>query len=226
MALLNCPDCGGAVSDAAPTCIHCGRPLKQLVGHPRQVDSLTAVEPGPASGQPLETESSAPRVSAVADEHPFFPVATHKFVVMSICTFGIYELYWCFKNWQRIRHRTGENLSPFWRAFFAPLWGFSLFRRIRAFADGQSISVGWSPGVSATFYLLLTASWRLPDPWWLISLASFVPFLAVVETTGQINGTSHATEGANASYSGGNIATIVIGGLIWLLAVVGTLAAA
>lgn len=27
MALITCPDCGGAVSDAAPACIHCGRPM-------------------------------------------------------------------------------------------------------------------------------------------------------------------------------------------------------
>lgn len=26
MALLRCPDCGSAISDAAPACIHCGRP--------------------------------------------------------------------------------------------------------------------------------------------------------------------------------------------------------
>lgn len=27
MALITCPDCGGSVSNAAPVCIHCGRPL-------------------------------------------------------------------------------------------------------------------------------------------------------------------------------------------------------
>jgi len=27
MALIVCPDCGNNVSDAAPACIHCGRPL-------------------------------------------------------------------------------------------------------------------------------------------------------------------------------------------------------
>lgn len=31
MALLTCPDCGGNVSDSAPTCPHCGRPMKPPV---------------------------------------------------------------------------------------------------------------------------------------------------------------------------------------------------
>jgi len=28
MALIECPDCGKQVSDAAPTCVGCGRPLR------------------------------------------------------------------------------------------------------------------------------------------------------------------------------------------------------
>lgn len=28
MPLITCPDCGNSVSDAAPACIHCGRPLQ------------------------------------------------------------------------------------------------------------------------------------------------------------------------------------------------------
>ena len=29
MALMSCPDCGGKLSDAAPTCVHCGRPNQE-----------------------------------------------------------------------------------------------------------------------------------------------------------------------------------------------------
>jgi hypothetical protein len=28
-------------------------------------------------------------------------VSTQKFIVLSICTFSIYELYWCYRNRQR-----------------------------------------------------------------------------------------------------------------------------
>lgn len=30
MPLIVCPDCGGNVSSEAPTCPHCGRPVKQV----------------------------------------------------------------------------------------------------------------------------------------------------------------------------------------------------
>ncbi len=29
----------------------------------------------------------------------FFTTSTLKLMLMSICTFGIYELYWFYKNW-------------------------------------------------------------------------------------------------------------------------------
>lgn len=30
MALINCPECGGKISDKAPACIHCGFPLSEM----------------------------------------------------------------------------------------------------------------------------------------------------------------------------------------------------
>ena len=82
-----------------------------------------------------------PEAHGSPEEFPFFPVPTHKFVVLSICTLGIYELYWAYKNWQRIRLASGETLDPFWRAFFAPFWGFSLFRRVRDRVTSESVRV-------------------------------------------------------------------------------------
>ena len=43
MALVRCPDCGKEISDAAPSCIHCGRPrAAQIVGDKVQTVELTA----------------------------------------------------------------------------------------------------------------------------------------------------------------------------------------
>lgn len=46
MALVTCPDCGKQVSEHAPSCIHCGRPLKaDLVNNP-SAGSAEAVKKG------------------------------------------------------------------------------------------------------------------------------------------------------------------------------------
>ncbi len=186
MAVLECPDCGGAVSDTAPSCVHCGRPMS----------------------------SREPEIVPF----PFFPVSTVKFITLSLCTLGIYELYWCYKNWQRIRERSGESLSPFWRAFFAPLWSFSLFGRVRDY-EGNARRPGWSAGMLGTAYFALLLTWRLPDPWWLFSLVSFAAILPVLATTQGINHQAEATENDNAKFSITNIIALVVGGLLLLLIV-------
>ena len=48
-------------------------------------------------------------------------ISTTKLIVMSLFSLGLYHLYWFYKQWKLARDRTGENLSPFSRAFFAPL---------------------------------------------------------------------------------------------------------
>ena len=193
MALINCPDCQQSVSDAAQVCIHCGRPM-----------AVTATRPGPAA------------------QHPFFPVSTHKFIVLSLCSINLYLLYWCYQNWSRIRDRTGERFSPFWRSFFAPLWAFSLFRKIDDQARERGVVVGWSGALLGSAYMVLYLFSTLPDPWWLITLASIVPFIPVVQSIRQINAARPAAESDNDSYTGANVAAIMLGGLILVLAIVGT----
>ncbi len=194
MPLITCPDCQHDVSDAAPACIHCGRPL-----------GLPPLLPRPET------------------RYQFFPVAPHKFMVLSLCTLNLYPLYWCYHNWRRVAERTGEQLSPFWRAVFAPFWVFNLFSRIAEQAGERRVQVGWSHTFLGLVYLGMCAlGWLLPDPWWLVNLAGFVPFLPVVQTIQQLNEGDTATESRNTAYSGANVATILVGGLIILMAVVGT----
>lgn len=118
---------------------------------------------------------------------PLFAVSTRTFILMSLCTFGLYELYWCYQNWKRIRTNSIEDLSPFWRAFFAPLWGFSLFRRIRATAAAAGVTVGWKSNLLATLYLLFAMARMLPEPWPFISLFGFVAIIPVQRTAQRVN---------------------------------------
>lgn len=116
-------------------------------------------------------------------------------MAISACTFGLYGLYWFYKNWQRIRDRNGESLSPFWRAFFAPLWSFSLFRRVHEHAEERGQHEPWHADMLGIAFLLLSVSWRLPEPWWLISLFAFVAVVPVLKTTQKINARTGSPSG-------------------------------
>lgn len=156
---------------------------------------------------------------------PLFPVSSTKFVVMSIVTLDIYPVYWMYQQWKRIRDRTGENLSPFWRAAFAPLWGFRLFGHIRSEARTARPPAAWSAGLLATLYLVLSALSGARSTLWLVSLLAFLPFLPVVRTVAAINGRVPTRESRNTGFTVTNVIGGAFGALLLGLAVLGTFVA-
>ena len=196
MSLTNCSGCGYSVSELAPTCPHCGR---------HRV-----------------TSQSLPHVSAILTSFPLFPVATHKFITLSIFTFSAYSFYWFYQNWKRLKAASHETMSPFWRTVFAPLWGFSLFDRIRVMASEEGIGTGWNPVMLGTVFLAFNIAWNLPDPWSWVSCGMLLPLIPVQQTAHRINEiyANSVGEARNETYSTGNVAIIVIGGLILALIII------
>jgi hypothetical protein len=171
--------------------------------------------------------SAAPEVPTV-QLYPLFPVSKTKFVVMSLCTLGLYQVYWTYKNWVRIKAKTGESIIPWARALFLGIWDFSLFSRIADEAASDEIPVGWNSIVLGFGVLMLAFASRLPWGLAAISVLSFVPYLPVIGTVSELNAKRRAitVEPPNDSFSGWNIAGMVFGGLFMLLALIGWLSEA
>lgn len=209
MPIISCPGCGHGISDRAAKCVNCGRALIPLDTSP-EADAAPVGMSGASAPVPQE-------------QLPFFSVATHKFVVMCIVTVGLYQYYWIYLQWRRIARMSFEPISPFWRTFFAPLWGFSLFWRIRTRSQLDGAVPRWHAGVLGTAYLVLSLTWRLPEPWSLISLFGFLPLIPVQRTIEEINARQAAGELPNRGYSGANVLGIILGSGILALTLVGVL---
>lgn len=209
MALITCQNCGSSMSDAAPACRQCGRPRPGP--NVRATETLVQQDM-----QKAEVETSGSAVEPM----PFHSLDITKFVILSFGTFGLYDLYWFYRNWKLVKNQFRQDLSPFWRAFFAPLWGFSLFGEIHAYAGRHGRHAGWSAGLLGALYLIWVALWRLPDPWWLVSLFSFIPLIPVQRTINDVAVQRGLVP--NRTYSGKHIVAIVLGGIFTLLAVIGT----
>lgn len=162
------------------------------------------------------SEGSIEKNPEKEQKHIYFTTTTFKLMVMSICTLGIYQPYWFYKNWVLIKKRTGQNIMPFWRAFFAPLWAYSCFKHIKSSANENGISESLPIGLLAIVYFLLQATWKLPDPYWLISFISFTLLIPANSVALKIN--NHLISGFdnNKSFSGWNWAAVVIGGLLFI----------
>lgn len=185
-----------------PGCGNCGRPVDWV--------------PTPY----VPVEDVAPPLPVMASL-PLFPVATHKFVLLSVCTFGAYVVYWCYQNWIRIKDASGADISPFWRAVMAPVSCYWLFKEIRATAVGRGLPIGWHPAVLATLYFVMSALANLPSEWSLVSVLSVLPLIPAHQATVRINDldAANSSEDRNSRYSGANLAAIVVGGVILLGAV-------
>lgn len=167
--------------------------------------------------------------AGAADMEPapyFFTPSTTKFILMSLCTLGIYEVYWFYKNWKCIKKINGDDIMPFWRAFFAPIWAYSCFRHMVAVGESKSSwdSVEESSlpiGMLAFVYFVLVWLWRLPDPYALVSFLSFLPLVPMNSYAMRINARRSGFV-PDDRYSGWNWVGLTLGNLLLLLSVWGS----
>ncbi|HSE42347.1 MAG TPA: DUF4339 domain-containing protein [Acidobacteriota bacterium] len=153
----------------------------------------------------------------------YFPVSKTKLIVMALATFGIYEIYWFYKNWEFIRERTGDDIRSFWRALLSIFYIHKLLRAVKESADSNGVACSWSPNGLAWCYILLSITWRLPDPYWMITLFSFVPLVYVQGTINEINAKVVPFGDKNSNFNFKNIVAIAVG-LLWLgLVILGSL---
>ncbi len=147
----------------------------------------------------------------------FFTTSTRKLVWMSICTFGIYQLYWFYKNWVLIKQRTGQPLMPFWRAFFSAIWAYSCFRHIKTVAVDNNFEVSLPIGFLALTYFVLGGMGLLPNPYWVVSFLSFIPLLPVNNLALTLNKQLVSGFQNNEEFTGWNWVALILGGSYTLL---------
>ena len=137
-------------------------------------------------------------------------------------TFGIYILFWYYRQFKRMKEKYGFDLSPFWRSFFAFFWVHGLFKSILIEAKEKNVGPGFNPGWVTAGYILITLLQNLPDPYWFVSVLCFIPILPVVRATNEI----HRLErlgGGEGGFSGLEWAFAIAGSLLFLLAILGGL---
>ena len=158
-----------------------------------------------------------------SSESYFFTASTLKLVLMSVCTLGLYELYWFYKNWVLIKNREDSTIMPVWRTIFAPFWGFVAFEVVKKAAVERNIKTNLSAGWLGLAYLLISIVANGPDPIWLISTFSFVPLMLFNSLAIEVAASVDPSYKQNDNFSPWNVLAIVLGGILMILLVVTTL---
>src|SRR6516164_10729050 len=140
---------------------------------------------------PVDQKSNE-KESVLADGAVFYAVSAKKFLLLSITSFGLFEVYWMYRNWKYERKAFGRHISPFWRSVFAPIYVYPLLGEISWLSKTKlGFDRSLPAGIMATIWILINVAGRLPDPWGLvIILRPFIllPALAYVKELNKLQG--------------------------------------
>lgn len=171
----------------------------------------------------ISTSSPKPMSAArCSNLPPYFAVSVKKLVVMSVCTFGLYHVFWFYKQWNQIRVTNRQNVLPFIRAIFSIFTCHSLFSRVKHDAGSRGIAVTYSPGILTAAYIAPILFFGSSDVIWPLSLVSLAALIPVQRVANSINGHLVAGGNPNEKFTGVNIVVIVIGGFFMLFGIFGS----
>ena len=176
-----------------------------------------APEPPPGTGGGEPTDQPAAPL--------YFPVSMTKFLVLSLCTFGIYQFYWFHANWKIIKRREGSNISPFWRTFFVFVFCYALFDRIRKSAASLNIASGFHPGLLSAVWIGVALAGNLPPPFMLIGLFQVFALVPIQRAVIAIKAAAAPGHDPNRRLGPFQILTVIVLGPLFLLAVIAILMA-
>jgi hypothetical protein len=178
--------------------------------------SASAVDP--YAVPKAKVEDAAP---AAESGTAYFPVSLLKLGVMCVATFNIYQIYWSYKNWKNAQRLANADVNAPIRAFFYGLTSYWLFQLMRDHARSVEPAISLPAGSLALAVLALALAANLPDPYWPVTLLSFVPLLPVQSAVNRVNRQLAPDADPNARFSGWNVAGVICGGLLVAVAVLG-----
>lgn len=143
-----------------------------------------------------------------------------RFVLLSLVTFGIYQIFWFYRHWKFLKVEYNLIISPFWRAVFCPLFAGNLAGSLKKYLKEKDCPSDFSPLAIGVSFFFLSLSHKLPDPYWLISNLTFAPILPLVDSMNNFWKTEEQ-ELPLKKFRWWQILLIIFGGLFFVLSVFG-----
>ena len=179
-------------------------------------------QPPPAPANPYAPPQAQIATPTGEGQFNFYTVGPLKFALLALTTFGIFVLYWFYKNWDFIRQRENEAIWPFWRAVFTGFWTFSMGGRLHAYAAQRGYSLEFPHVPIGIAFLLLNVAARADGP---LALLSYIGFLIITPfdfAARRVNGGGQLAEPTHGGFSALNVVWIILGSVLLFFAVLGT----
>jgi hypothetical protein len=201
--------------------------------------------------RPPQADMEAPAPQALGEPAalaPFFQTSLLKIALLSIATFGLYQLTWFYRQWDR-RQDHGEDVTPLARTLFIVFFVYGLFKSVNEEIDlradlevaqretseappAPGLRIAHIPaGLLAVLFigLSLTTSFAsqiagAPKVALLSALLTWIPLAIVQKKINKFHAELGYDPKEGSAFTAGSIIALVIGGLWWLLIVIGLIA--
>jgi len=151
-------------------------------------------------------------------------ISSARLVLMSILSFGIYEVYWLYKNWWYLKNREHLDIKPFWRGWFGIFFCHSLLHHIYNDDECNAIQQPqFSHSTLATIWVILiliaNIVGRFPGATLSMMSALIPSYLCFVPVQNYINSVMKKRSPSLRHYrwSAGHTVSLVPGLIIWIL---------
>ncbi len=160
--------------------------------------------------------------SNVVDKIEINKLSVNKFVILSIVTLGLYELWWIFKSWRFFQDKEKSDIMPAVRTIFSIFYLIPLFNKILNLAKNNGYKHSYVSVFLFVGFLIVNLLVLLPTPFFLAAIVSFVflipPYKALNFAVDYCEGFTIIEQSA---FSKRQIFLLIIGVILWILVFVG-----
>ncbi|MCZ7363010.1 MAG: zinc-ribbon domain-containing protein [Candidatus Methanoperedens sp.] len=210
---MYCPKCGKELEKDASFCGYCGYKFVKEDDESVSGKTIDQIE------QQTQSQFS-------------FKQPIRNLVILSVFTFGLYEIYWFYRNWKQIKIHKNLDISPGMRTLgllFIPIYNFLLifeqFKDIMNLAKEAGCSTFSSHRGLATVYIYMTILFNilfsLPPPYsligWIPLFLSLWVLIIIQKTLNNYWEKEQVGLPERTQFSGIEIAAIIIGGFILIV---------
>jgi len=147
-------------------------------------------------------------------------LSVQKFVILSIASLGLYDIWWLYKTWRFFKEKDDLDIMPALRALFSILFLYGLFENIQKYARSNGVTKGFSSIGCFIGFFITNFSGYLPDPYWLIAFFGvlfLIPALHTLNDAIRNSGTYELNE--SGKYNGRQIAIVIFGFVFYVLTI-------
>jgi hypothetical protein len=169
-------------------------------------------------------DASGSAYPILPDQPIFFPVSVSKFIIMSIATFGWYEMYWLYKNWKFYAAARHMPIRPVFRSwFFGVFYVHALFREMKQAGEHLGLNNKIS-GSSATWWIVIVVVGCFGSILRLLGMLSFIPLLGVQRYLIELNAHAGRSQYINDKYTMATWLALAPCLLLWAINILGIVA--